>query len=84
MGIVSKSWVRADIRAFSIPFRIPGTGNPIMGPMATYMRGISMATEVIRRVFMPFWFSSVSSRRFSHSLLIVLSLFSFCIGQEAP
>ena len=84
-GMVRSSWVRAEIREFSIPVRIPGTGSPIMAPMAMYIRGIRMAMEENSRRFMDFCSSSSLFLRSFHSLRK-----SFCPpeaaspGREAP
>ena len=83
-GTVNSSWVRADIREFSIPTRNPGTGSDIIGPIATYIRGINMATEVIRRLCISFWFSSVISLRFCHSFPNPLSFWASVPVPDAP
>ena len=68
MGTVRMSCVRAEIMAFSMPVRMPGTGRPIMEPMATYIRGISRTMEATRRTFMLCCSSWALLWRTSHSL----------------
>ena len=62
------SCVRAEIMAFSMPVRMPGTGSPIMGPMATYIRGTSRMRDDISRTFMLQRSSWALLWRVSHSL----------------
>ena len=66
--MVRMSCVRAEIMAFSMPVRMPGTGSPIMEPIATYIRGISRTMEATRRTFMLCCSSRALLWRTSHSL----------------
>ena len=76
-GMVRSSWVSAEINVFSVPTKMPGTGSPIICPMAMYMRGIRMMMEETSLVFIAFWFCRVRSCRSCHSLL--KPLFPFAV-----